>query len=181
MSGQLVLTGRAKDTLVLSGGENVAPAPVEDALCRSPLLEHAMLVGHDRRTLGVLVCLAEDELRLRMEVRALLPPPPPRPLATCPHVPATQMHVLCGEERRSLATLRSQCKERSTAQAADSTHVRAPRCVYVGHLILPVVFTRRLAPRGVRGQLRGTCMPPALTSRVAVFCTSGAERARRTG
>lgn len=83
MSGQLVLTGRAKDTLVLSGGENVAPAPVEDALCRSPLLEHAMLVGHDRRTLGVLVCLAEDELRLRMEVRALLPPP----LALSLHAP----------------------------------------------------------------------------------------------
>lgn len=76
MAGQVVLTGRAKDTIVLSGGENVAPAPIEDALCRSPLLEHAVVVGQDKRTLGVLVCLSEDELRLRMSVRAPPPPPP---------------------------------------------------------------------------------------------------------
>eukprot|EP00892_Ulva_mutabilis_P000378 jgi/Ulvmu1/10340/UM061_0023.1 len=66
MSRQIVLTGRAKDTVVLAGGENVAPAPLEDALCRSALLEHAMVVGHDRRTLGALVCLSEAELQRRM-------------------------------------------------------------------------------------------------------------------
>jgi long-chain acyl-CoA synthetase len=31
-TGDLVITGRFKDTIVLSNGENVAPQPIEDAL-----------------------------------------------------------------------------------------------------------------------------------------------------
>lgn len=38
MGGQLLLTGRAKDVLVLAGGDNVAPAPIEDVLARSSLI-----------------------------------------------------------------------------------------------------------------------------------------------
>lgn len=33
--------GRAKDTIVLSNGENVEPQPIEDALCASPLIKFA--------------------------------------------------------------------------------------------------------------------------------------------
>ena len=53
--GSLVLTGRAKDTIVLSNGENVEPNPLEEVLVASPLLEQVMLVGQDERQLGVLV------------------------------------------------------------------------------------------------------------------------------
>jgi long-chain acyl-CoA synthetase len=53
--GSLVLTGRAKDTIVLSSGENVEPGPLEEALVASPLVEQVMLVGQDRRQLGALV------------------------------------------------------------------------------------------------------------------------------
>jgi long-chain acyl-CoA synthetase len=51
----LVLCGRAKDTIVLSSGKNVEPAPIEDAVCASPLIKHALLVGQDKRELGLLV------------------------------------------------------------------------------------------------------------------------------
>ncbi len=53
--GSLVLTGRAKDTIVLSSGENIEPGPLEEALAASALVEQVMLVGQDRRQLGALL------------------------------------------------------------------------------------------------------------------------------
>jgi long-chain acyl-CoA synthetase len=51
----VVLTGRAKDTIVLSSGENIEPGPLEECLVASPLVEQVMLVGQDERQLGALV------------------------------------------------------------------------------------------------------------------------------
>lgn len=53
--GSLVLTGRAKDTIVLSSGENIEPGPLEEALAASPLVEQVMVVGQDRKQLGALL------------------------------------------------------------------------------------------------------------------------------
>jgi long-chain acyl-CoA synthetase len=53
--GCLVLTGRAKDTIVLSSGENIEPGPLEEALVECPLFEQVMLVGQDRKQLGALL------------------------------------------------------------------------------------------------------------------------------
>ena len=53
--GSLVLTGRAKDTIVLSSGENIEPGPLEEALVASPLIEQVMVVGQDRKQLGGLL------------------------------------------------------------------------------------------------------------------------------
>jgi long-chain acyl-CoA synthetase len=60
--GSLVLTGRQKDTIVLSSGENFEPGPLEEALVASPLLEQVMLVGQDRRQLGALLVPRADAL-----------------------------------------------------------------------------------------------------------------------
>src|SRR5207237_6244819 len=35
----LVLTGRVKDTIVLTNGENIEPQPIEDACLRSPYID----------------------------------------------------------------------------------------------------------------------------------------------
>ncbi len=51
----LVLTGRAKDTIVLTNGENIEPQPIEDACLRSPYIDQVMLVGQDQRILGALI------------------------------------------------------------------------------------------------------------------------------
>ncbi|MEG3897287.1 MULTISPECIES: long-chain fatty acid--CoA ligase [unclassified Microcoleus] len=51
----LILTGRAKDTIVLSNGENIEPQPIEDACVRSPYIDQIMLVGQDQRSLGALI------------------------------------------------------------------------------------------------------------------------------
>ncbi|WP_016951321.1 long-chain fatty acid--CoA ligase [Anabaena sp. PCC 7108] len=51
----LVLTGRAKDTIVLTNGENIEPQPIEDACLRSPYIDQIMLVGQDQRSTGALI------------------------------------------------------------------------------------------------------------------------------
>ncbi len=51
----LILTGRAKDTIVLTNGENIEPQPIEDACLRSPYIDQIMLVGQDQRSIGALI------------------------------------------------------------------------------------------------------------------------------
>lgn len=51
----LVLTGRYKDTIVLTNGENIEPQPIEDACVRSIYIDQIMLVGQDQRALGALI------------------------------------------------------------------------------------------------------------------------------
>jgi len=51
----LIITGRAKDTIVLSNGENIEPQPLEDACQRSPYIAQIMVVGQDQRSLGALI------------------------------------------------------------------------------------------------------------------------------
>jgi long-chain acyl-CoA synthetase len=51
----LVITGRAKDTIVLSNGENIEPQPIEEHLLRCPYIDQIMLVGQDQKVLGALI------------------------------------------------------------------------------------------------------------------------------
>lgn len=59
----LVLTGRAKDTIVLTSGENIEPQPIEDACLRSPYIDQIMLVGQDQKVLGALIVPNVDALQ----------------------------------------------------------------------------------------------------------------------
>jgi len=62
-TGDLILTGRAKDTIVLSNGENIEPGPIEDAaLGSTSLIEQVMLTGQDGRRLVAIAVLRPDEL-----------------------------------------------------------------------------------------------------------------------
>jgi long-chain acyl-CoA synthetase len=61
-TGDLILTGRCKDTIVLSNGENIEPSPIEDAILESPLIDQVMLTGQDGRTLTAIVVLNANEL-----------------------------------------------------------------------------------------------------------------------
>lgn len=58
----IVLTGRAKDTIVLTNGENIEPQPIEDACVRSAYVDQIMLVGQDQRSLGALIVPNLDAL-----------------------------------------------------------------------------------------------------------------------
>jgi len=62
-TGHLILTGRIKDTIVLSNGENIEPSPIEDAiLSESNLIDQIMLCGQDGRSLIAIAVLSPDEL-----------------------------------------------------------------------------------------------------------------------
>ena len=50
MAGQIVLTGRQKDTIVLSNGENIEPEPLELCCMQSPYIRQIMVVGQVCRT-----------------------------------------------------------------------------------------------------------------------------------
>ncbi|EQA36158.1 AMP-binding enzyme [Leptospira inadai serovar Lyme str. 10] len=51
----LTLTGRAKDTVVLLGGENVEPVPIENKLQESPYISQCMVIGQDQKNLGAII------------------------------------------------------------------------------------------------------------------------------
>jgi long-chain acyl-CoA synthetase len=51
----LKIIGRIKDTIVLRGGENVEPQPLEDKLRESQYINMVIVVGQDRSRLGALI------------------------------------------------------------------------------------------------------------------------------
>jgi len=62
-NGSIIITGRAKDTIVLSNGENIEPQGIEDACLKSPFIKQIMLVGQDRPALGALIVPDYDNLK----------------------------------------------------------------------------------------------------------------------
>ncbi|KAH8098586.1 decanoate-CoA ligase [Aureococcus anophagefferens] len=58
VGGFLRITGRKKDLIITAGGENVAPAPVEERFCDA-LGGHAVLVGDRRKFLSLLLAPPE--------------------------------------------------------------------------------------------------------------------------
>jgi long-chain acyl-CoA synthetase len=73
MRGELSLTGRAKETIVLLGGENIEPTPIEDCITECPYIAQAMLVGQDKKTLGAIVVPNFEALRERGGLSGLGP------------------------------------------------------------------------------------------------------------
>nr|VDD10643.1 unnamed protein product [Brassica oleracea] len=59
--GLIVLEGRAKDTIVLSTGENVEPLEIEEAAMRSRLIDQIVVIGQDQRRLGAIIIPNKEE------------------------------------------------------------------------------------------------------------------------
>ena len=60
---EIVIKGRKKDTIVLRGGENIEPVPLEQKLNESRYIKQAIVVGQDQKYLGALVLVDEDEIK----------------------------------------------------------------------------------------------------------------------
>ena len=57
------IVGRAKDTIVLLGGENIEPAPIEERLKLSPYISLAVVVGQDKKFLGALILVDPENVK----------------------------------------------------------------------------------------------------------------------
>ena len=62
VDNEIKITGRAKDTIVLLDGENIEPAGIETAICTSPYVENAVVIGQDRKALCALIVPARKEI-----------------------------------------------------------------------------------------------------------------------
>jgi long-chain acyl-CoA synthetase len=63
INGELMITGRAKEIIVLSSGENIDPTRIENALTMFPFIQEAILVGQDKKALGALLVPNIEELK----------------------------------------------------------------------------------------------------------------------
>ncbi len=55
ISGELVITGRSKEIIVLASGENIDPSRIESTITQLPFVSDAVLVGQDKKGLGALI------------------------------------------------------------------------------------------------------------------------------
>ncbi len=62
LRGELVITGRTKEIIVLANGENIDPSRIESAISKLPFITDAILVGQDKKGLGMLVVPNIEEL-----------------------------------------------------------------------------------------------------------------------
>jgi len=63
INGELILTGRSKEIIVLASGENIDPSRIEGAINQLPFVNDAILVGQDRKGLGALIVPDWDKLK----------------------------------------------------------------------------------------------------------------------
>jgi long-chain acyl-CoA synthetase len=70
-NNELRITGRAKDTIVLRGGENVEPVPIEHKLRESPYIQHAMIAGQDQKYLAALIVPRQEAIMAFAEENAI--------------------------------------------------------------------------------------------------------------
>ena len=61
--GYLSITDRKKDILVTSGGKNVSPQVIENALKASPYVSQALVVGDNRPYVAALITVDGDEVK----------------------------------------------------------------------------------------------------------------------
>jgi len=62
VTGELQLRGRAKDTIVLTGGENIEPEPIEAKLLENEMIHQCMVYGQDKKRLSVMIVPDQENL-----------------------------------------------------------------------------------------------------------------------
>jgi len=64
ITGELVITGRSKEVIVLASGENIDPSRIESVITQLPFISDAVLVGQDKKGLGALIVPDFEQLRV---------------------------------------------------------------------------------------------------------------------
>jgi long-chain acyl-CoA synthetase len=61
--GELKIVGRVKDTIVLRGGENIEPQPIEETVVQSQYIDQIIVLGQDQKFLAALVVANDDAIK----------------------------------------------------------------------------------------------------------------------
>lgn len=60
--GFLHIIGRKKDIIITAGGKNIAPANLENDLMDIPIVEHAVVIGDERKYLSAVITLSAEAM-----------------------------------------------------------------------------------------------------------------------
>ena len=63
IKGELIITGRSKEIIVLANGENVDPSRIESTIAMLPFITDTILVGHSKKGLGALIVPDFEKLK----------------------------------------------------------------------------------------------------------------------
>ena len=105
-TGEFKFAGRAKDTIVLLGGENLEPEPIEKALSQSQFIDQVVVVGQDRKTLGCLILPNSENLQSKLSENGSAPNPN------------------WGENAEALAIIKTEIKSRISAKTGFKSFER---------------------------------------------------------
>jgi len=72
IDGNLMITGRMKNAIVLRSGERIEPEPIETAIQESPYVQEAVVVGDRRENPGILIVPSADTLRVWAASRGIV-------------------------------------------------------------------------------------------------------------
>ncbi|MCC7492578.1 MAG: long-chain fatty acid--CoA ligase [Fimbriimonadaceae bacterium] len=67
--GQIQITDRKKNIMVLANGKNVAPVPIESRLLESPLINQLMLIGDHQNVVTALIVPSFEALQREVEAK----------------------------------------------------------------------------------------------------------------
>ncbi|MDD2383632.1 MAG: AMP-binding protein [Sulfurospirillaceae bacterium] len=63
IKGELIITGRSKEIIVLANGENIDPTRIESTIAMLPFITDTILVGHSKKGLGALIVPDFEKLK----------------------------------------------------------------------------------------------------------------------
>lgn len=69
---ELQIKGRIKDTIVLRGGENLEPVPIEMKLAESKFIKQAVVLGQDKNYLAALILVDQEEIKSYAEENGII-------------------------------------------------------------------------------------------------------------
>jgi long-chain acyl-CoA synthetase len=72
IDGNLMITGRMRNAIVLRSGERVEPEPIEIVIQESPYVQEAVVVGDRRENPGILIVPSVDTLRVWAASRGIV-------------------------------------------------------------------------------------------------------------
>jgi long-chain acyl-CoA synthetase len=67
INNDISIVGRAKDTIVLAGGENLEPVPIEGKLSELDFIDNVIVIGQDRKYLSALIVPNMNSIKELME------------------------------------------------------------------------------------------------------------------